>query len=163
MKRMGSTIQDNKRMKITEPILRVKKLNEQAVLPFRASKLAAGYDLSSCEDTLIPARGKALVKTGLSIAVPEDCYGRIAPRSSLAWKNHIDVGAGVIDADYRGPVGVVLFNHSEVEFKISKGDRIAQLIIERIATPQVVEVDDIEDTERGQGGFGSTGKSSNQP
>ena len=83
--------------------------------------------------------------------------GRIAPRSGLAVKNFIDTGAGVIDADYRGPVKVLLFNHSEVDFAVKEGDRIAQLVIERIRTPEVVVVDDLEDSVRGAGGFGSTG------
>lgn len=81
----------------------------------------------------------------------------VAPRSGLAWKHSIDVGAGVIDADYRGPVGVILFNHSDVDFDIKAGDRIAQLIIEKIVTPDVTEVDDLDATVRGSGGFGSTG------
>jgi dUTP pyrophosphatase len=89
--------------------------------------------------------------------IPSEYYGRIAPRSSLAWKNHIDVGAGVIDEDYRGPIGVVLFNHSSEEFKITQGDRIAQLIITKIITPDVIVVEDLDDTVRGIGGFGSTG------
>jgi deoxyuridine 5'-triphosphate nucleotidohydrolase len=76
----------------------------------------------------------------------------------LAWKNFVDVGAGVIDADYRGNVGVVLYNHSTDDFSIKKGDRIAQLILERIETPAVEEVDDLDDTARGTGGFGSTNK-----
>eukprot|EP01119_Soliformovum_irregulare_P001546 TRINITY_DN11243_c0_g1_i1.p1 TRINITY_DN11243_c0_g1~~TRINITY_DN11243_c0_g1_i1.p1 ORF type:complete len:148 (+),score=34.31 TRINITY_DN11243_c0_g1_i1:389-832(+) len=140
-------------------LLQVKKLTEFATIPYRASAKAAGYDLSSAYDYTIPARGKELVKTDLAVAIPDDCYGRIAPRSSLAWKNHIDVGAGVIDADYRGNVGVVLFNHADVDFKISRGDRVAQLIIERIATPDVVEVQEIDETARGSGGYGSTGSS----
>jgi dUTP pyrophosphatase len=82
----------------SETPLRVKRLKTDAILPVRASKRAAGYDLSSYEDRTIPAHGKALVKTEISVSVPEGTYGRIAPRSSLAWKNHIDVGAGVIDA-----------------------------------------------------------------
>ncbi|XP_065880458.1 deoxyuridine 5'-triphosphate nucleotidohydrolase [Euphorbia lathyris] len=136
---------------------RVKKLSENAVLPSRASPLSAGYDLSSAIETKVPAKGKALVPTDLSIAVPEGTYARIAPRSGLAWKYFIDVGAGVIDADYRGPVGVILFNHYDTEFEVKKGDRIAQLIIERIMTPDVVEVEDLDETLRGEGGFGSTG------
>lgn len=80
-----------------------------------------------------------------------------APRSGLALKHSIDVGAGVIDADYRGPVGVVLFNHSEVDFVVKPGDRIAQMIIEVIVTPEVAEVEDLDATVRGEGGFGSTG------
>lgn len=82
-----------------------------------------------------------------------------APRSGLAWKNSIDVGAGVIDADYRGPVGVILFNHADSDFAIKAGDRIAQLILELIVTPDVVEVDDLDATIRGEDGFGSTGVS----
>ncbi|XP_009365599.1 deoxyuridine 5'-triphosphate nucleotidohydrolase [Pyrus x bretschneideri] len=136
---------------------RVKKLSEKAVLPARGSPHSAGYDLSSATETKVPARGKALVPTDLSIAVPEGTYARIAPRSGLAWKHSIDVGAGVIDADYRGPVGVVLFNFSDVDFEIKEGDRIAQLIIEKIITPDVVEVEDLDSTARGAGGFGSTG------
>ncbi|WCJ35165.1 Deoxyuridine 5'-triphosphate nucleotidohydrolase [Euphorbia peplus] len=136
---------------------RVKKLSENAVLPSRGSPLSAGYDLSSAIETKVSARGKSLVPTDLSIAVPEGTYARIAPRSGLAWKHSIDVGAGVIDADYRGPVGVILFNHSDIDFEVKKGDRIAQLIIEKIMTPDVVEVEDLDKTVRGGGGFGSTG------
>ncbi|KAK1407497.1 hypothetical protein QVD17_39113 [Tagetes erecta] len=139
------------------PLFKVKKLSQNAVLPSRGSSLAAGYDLSSAIETKVPARGKALVATDLSIAVPEGTYARIAPRSGLAWKHSIDVGAGVVDADYRGPVGVILFNHSDVDFEVKVGDRIAQLIVEKIVTPEVVEVDDLDATVRGAGGFGSTG------
>ena len=84
-------------------------------------------------------------------------FWSVAPRSGLAWKHSIDVGAGVIDADYRGPVGVILFNYSDVDFEVKAGDRIAQLIIEQIVTPEVTEVDDLDLTVRGAGGFGSTG------
>lgn len=80
-----------------------------------------------------------------------------APRSGLALKHAIDVGAGVIDADYRGPVGVILFNHSDVDFEVKAGDRIAQMILEKIVTPEVIEVEDLDSTLRGEGGFGSTG------
>lgn len=141
-----------------QEILRVKKLSEFATIPQRASKGAAGYDLSSAYDVEIEGRGKCIVHTDLAIAIPEGHYGRIAPRSSIAWKNHIDVGAGVIDSDYRGPIGVVLFNHSESTFKIARGDRIAQIIIEKISTPQIQQVETLDDTERGENGFGSTGK-----
>ncbi|CAA6657587.1 unnamed protein product [Spirodela intermedia] len=139
------------------PLLRVKRLSENAVLPSRGSPYSAGYDLSSAVDMKVPGRGKALVPTDLSISIPQGTYARIAPRSGLAWKHSIDVGAGVVDADYRGPVGVILFNHSDVDFEVKAGDRIAQLIIERIMTPEVVEVENLDSTVRGAGGFGSTG------
>eukprot|EP00201_Polytomella_parva_P008713 CAMPEP_0175051230 /NCGR_PEP_ID=MMETSP0052_2-20121109/7678_1 /TAXON_ID=51329 ORGANISM="Polytomella parva, Strain SAG 63-3" /NCGR_SAMPLE_ID=MMETSP0052_2 /ASSEMBLY_ACC=CAM_ASM_000194 /LENGTH=176 /DNA_ID=CAMNT_0016315479 /DNA_START=92 /DNA_END=622 /DNA_ORIENTATION=- len=140
-----------------EETLRVKKLVPHAVLPKRGSAGAAGYDLASSEDWVVPARGKAIVPTGISIVVPPGTYGRVAPRSGLAVKNFIDTGAGVIDEDYRGPVGVVLFNHSEQDFIVKRGDRVAQLVIERISTPEVVEVNELDDTTRGAGGYGSTG------
>ncbi|KAK6115359.1 hypothetical protein DH2020_035083 [Rehmannia glutinosa] len=149
-------VSENKPHEIAS-FLRVKKLSEKAILPSRGSPLSAGYDLSSATETKVPARGKALVPTDLSIAIPEGTYARVAPRSGLTWKHSIDVGAGVIDADYRGPVGVILFNHSDVDFEVKAGDRIAQLIIEQIVTPVVTEVDDLDSTVRGSGGFGSTG------
>eukprot|EP00276_Gloeochaete_wittrockiana_P004170 CAMPEP_0184661914 /NCGR_PEP_ID=MMETSP0308-20130426/40779_1 /TAXON_ID=38269 /ORGANISM="Gloeochaete witrockiana, Strain SAG 46.84" /LENGTH=152 /DNA_ID=CAMNT_0027103571 /DNA_START=219 /DNA_END=677 /DNA_ORIENTATION=+ len=141
----------------TDSTLRVKRINEKAVLPKRGSTDAAGYDLSSAEDCIVPKRGKQLVKTGLKIAVPKEHYGRVAPRSGLAVKHFIDTGAGVIDSDYRGEVGVVLFNHSDQDFEIKTGDRIAQLILEKISTFDVEEVGDLDSTERGAGGYGSTG------
>jgi dUTP pyrophosphatase len=133
------------------------KLSETAQVPTRGSKLAAGYDLKSAYKVTVPARGSALVKTDIQIQLPTGTYGRVAPRSGLALKNKIDVGAGVIDEDYRGNVGVILFNHGDVDFEIEVGDRIAQLICEKIAYPEAVEVESLEDSERGEGGFGSTG------
>jgi len=91
------------------------------------------------------------------VQIPEGCYGRIAPRSGLASKNFIDVGAGVIDCDYRGNVGVLLFNFSEEQFIVNKGDRIAQLICEKIEYPELEQVDELDITERNTAGFGSTG------
>ncbi|KAH0608902.1 uncharacterized protein H6S33_001130 [Morchella sextelata] len=137
-----------------EPAMKllVKKLSPKAQLPTRGSAFAAGSHA-----TIIPARGKALVDTDISIAVPAGTYGRIAPRSGLASKNFIDVGAGVIDADYRGQVKVLLFNHSDSDFEVKEGDRVAQLVLERIYTPEVEEVQDLEESVRGAGGFGSTG------
>jgi dUTP pyrophosphatase len=99
-----------------------------------------------------------MIKTDIAIQVPKGHYGRVAPRSSLAWKDFVDVGAGVIDEDYRGEVKVVLYNHGESLFHVKMGDRIAQLIIEKISYPEVKEVETLEETERGSGGFGSTGK-----
>ena len=140
-----------------EEVLQVKRLTENAILPVRGSPLAAGFDLHSAYDVVIPARGKGIAKTDIAMAIPTTCYGRIAPRSGLAWKKHIDVGAGVIDADYRGNVGVVLFNHGEEDLEIKRGDRIAQLVLERVSLAPLVEVAELSDTVRGEGGFGSTG------
>ena len=91
--------------------------------------------------------------------MPRGTYGRIAPRSGLAAKHGVDVGAGVIDADYRGEVKILLINHSDVKFDIKKGDRIAQLVLERISLAELNEVSELEETQRGQKGFGSTGVS----
>src|SRR5210317_1339907 len=140
--------------------LLVKRLNEHATLPARGSPLAAGYDLSSSEDVSIPKGTRGLVGTGIAFTVPHETYGRIAPRSGLAVKKGIQVGAGVIDRDYTGEVKVVLFNHGDEDFEVKKGDRIAQLILERCETPEVEEIETLEQTDRGSGGFGSTGISS---
>jgi len=138
-------------------VLEVCKLSEHALIPTKGSKTAAGYDLYSAYDYVIPGQGKMIVKTDISIRVPDGTYGRVAPRSGLAAKSHIDVGAGVIDQDYTGNVGVVLFNHAAADFEIKKGDRIAQLICEKIEYPEIEEVTSLNSTERGSGGFGSSG------
>uniref|UniRef100_A0A6S8H8H7 Deoxyuridine 5'-triphosphate nucleotidohydrolase n=1 Tax=Dunaliella tertiolecta TaxID=3047 RepID=A0A6S8H8H7_DUNTE len=147
----------NKAQKTMDTLL-VKKLSEFAVLPKRGSAGAAGYDLASAHECVVPARGRLVVPTDLSIKLPSGTYGRVAPRSGLAVKHFIDTGAGVVDEDYRGPLGVVLFNHSDADFKVNRGDRVAQLIIEKIATPEVQEVENLDDTARGSGGYGSTGQ-----
>ncbi|XP_012261123.2 deoxyuridine 5'-triphosphate nucleotidohydrolase, mitochondrial [Athalia rosae] len=138
-------------------MLKFAKLTDKAHAPTRGSAAAAGFDLRSAYEYIIPANGKEIIKTDLQIEVPPGTYGRVAPRSGLAWKYHIDVGAGVIDADYRGNIGVMLFNHSNEEFKVSPGDRVAQLICEKIVYPELLEVESLESTKRGAGGFGSTG------
>ena len=137
--------------------LLVKRLNKNAKMPVRGTVGSAGYDLSSADNVVIPGKSRAVVKTGLAIAIPSGTYATIAPRSGLAVKRSIDVGAGVVDADYRGEVGVVLINNSDDEFRVQQGDRIAQLLLEKIATPAVEEVEALDDTVRGAGGFGSTG------
>jgi len=135
----------------------VKKLVEDAIIPTRGSTHAVGYDLYSVEDCCVPHNSRHLVGTGISIVLPVNVYGRVAPRSGLAVKHGIQVGAGVIDPDYTGEVKVVLFNQGDKDFEIKKGDRIAQLVLERCETPSVREVQSIEETVRGSGGFGSTG------
>lgn len=135
----------------------VKKRHAEATIPKRGSSGAAGYDLTAAESLVIKPCERKIVPTGLSLTVPPGTYGRIAPRSGLAVKDGIDVLAGVVDRDYTGDVGVVLINHSDVPFNVSVGDRVAQFIIEKIMTPEVEEVAELKTTERGAGGFGSTG------
>ena len=135
-----------------------------ATLPTYGSDLAAGMDLyadldGNKEMTLYGGQ-RQLISSGVRICLPEGHYGRVAPRSGLAYKNGIDVLAGVIDADYAGKVGVILLNTSSVPFTVHHGDRIAQLIVERASRPKIVQVSDgvvNSDTARGEGGFGSTG------
>uniref|UniRef100_A0A3Q2SQU8 Deoxyuridine 5'-triphosphate nucleotidohydrolase n=1 Tax=Fundulus heteroclitus TaxID=8078 RepID=A0A3Q2SQU8_FUNHE len=139
-------------------VLRFSKLSEHATTPTRGSAKAAGYDLYSAYDYSIMPMDKAIVKTDIQIAVPHGCYGRVAPRSGLAAKHFIDVGAGVVDEDYRGNVGVVLFNFGKETFEVKKGDRVAQLVCEKICYPDLVEEETLDETDRGAGGFGSTGR-----
>ena len=143
-------------------VLRVKKHSADAKLPCRNSKYAAGYDLYASEDITVPAKGKALVPTGISVQIPFGFYGRVAPRSGLALNHHLDVGAGVIDPDYRGKVGILLFNFSKEDFMVKIGNKVAQLLLQKIITPLVEEVSELDNTERGEGGFGSTGIADNQ-
>lgn len=134
----------------------IKLLSPTAVSPARKSDEAAGYDICSDEDIMIPAGKQCLVSTGLSMQCPIGTYARVAPRSGLAVKG-IHVGAGVIDRDYRGEVKVLLVNHGESDFQIAKGDRVAQIVLEKIVTPESMVVETLPETTRGEGGFGSTG------
>lgn len=137
-------------------ILRVKRLDAGAVLPVREEG-SIGYDLFSNEYTVVPAKGKALIGTGIAVAIPMGHYGRIAPRSSVGWKFHTDIGCGVVDPSYTGEIKVVIFNHAEEDFVVEKGLKIAQLILERASTFPIEEVEELDETNRGEGGFGSTG------
>lgn len=138
-------------------ILQVKKLNENAILPTKGSLKAAGYDLCTIEEHILMPMGRKLFKTGLSISIPDGMYGRIAPRSGLAFKDGIDVLAGVIDSDYRGEIGIILINFGMKEKQIKIGDKIAQIIFEFYNTVDIQEVKELSETIRGDGGFGSTG------
>ena len=138
------------------PLLQIVKLSENAITPSKGSQNAAGHDLYSAENRVIPAKSRGIVKTDIRIKLPTGTYGRIAPRSGLAIKFQIDIGAGVIDEDYRGNVGVILINHSDDDFPVKKGDRIAQLICEKIIYPEIKVVEQVDSTKRGNKGFGST-------
>ena len=167
---------------MSNPRFFVKRLTETAIAPKRGSAQAAGYDLYADQSGTVPScsylekmvgldcnnnavvqkivtTGSYLVSTGVAVKIPVGYYGRVASRSGLAVKNTIEVGAGVIDSDYRGEVKVLLRNLGSQQFEFKSGDRIAQLIIEKIETPEVEEVTDLDVTSRGDGGFGSTGVS----
>lgn len=142
---------------MSEQYLSFYKITQNAFEPEKGSLLSAGFDIKSAYNYIVPANGKCLIKTDLSFKLPENTYGRIAPRSGLALNRFIDVGAGVIDRDFTGNVGVLLFNHSPEDFIVNRGDKIAQLICEVIVSPTLIEIKNLEKTERGDNGFGSTG------
>lgn len=137
--------------------LRIKKLEDSAVLPKKANESDAGYDLYSIEDKTIEPNQRMMIRTGISMAIPNNYVGLIWPRSGLAVKHGIDVLAGVVDSGYRGEVCVVLQNHGHQPYKISSGDRIAQILFQKIEFFQLEEVENLEEADRGDSGFGSTG------
>ena len=143
-------------MPTTLNVLRFKQLDPKAVLPQRGSALAAGLDLCSIEDAELQPKQRAMVRTGLAVAIPPGFYGRVAPRSGLAAKQGLDVLAGVIDSDYRGEIRCVLYNTGDEVVSLPAGSKICQLIIEQIITPEAAWASDLDRTARGAGGFGST-------
>lgn len=136
--------------------LQIKKLNPAAKLPNKGTPSSAGYDLYSIETYTLKPFERKLFKTGLSFGIPHGLYGRIAPRSGLAFKNGIDVMAGVIDEDYRGELGIVLINLGDTPKELVAGTEIAQIIFEYYNVVELKEVNELTDTVRGTGGFGST-------
>lgn len=138
-------------------VLTIHKLTPDAQVPHRESPGAAGYDLFSTENHVVLPGKRAVVGTGIAMELPDGVYGRVAPRSGLSVKHGIHIGAGVVDPDYRGEVKVVVFNLGSEPYVIKPGYRIAQLILERFLMDQVV-VGNLSDTQRGDGGFGSTGQ-----
>lgn len=141
--------------------MQVKKLDPKAKMPTYGSTLAAGADLYVClEEPVTIQPGKTvLLPTGISIAVPAGYAGMVFARSGLASKQGLAPAnkVGVIDADYRGPVMVALHNHSQEPRTVNHGDRVAQLVIMPVLTPELEEVAELDETQRGAGGFGSTG------
>ncbi len=140
------------------PPIKIKKLHEAARLPVRGSHWAAGADLCCVEAFTLEPGERKLVPTGLAAEIPPGFYGRVAPRSGLAVKHGIDVLAGVIDADYRGELKVPLINLGQQPVSFAAGERIAQLIIEHAAMCDYIWAEELADTERAEGGFGSTGQ-----
>ncbi|WP_024791745.1 dUTP diphosphatase [Lebetimonas sp. JS138] len=141
-------------------VLKVKKLSDEAIIPDYQSEEAAGFDLHSADDVIIKPGERKLIGTGLAFEIEKGYEIQIRPRSGLAYKHGITVlnTPGTIDSDYRGEIKVLLINLSDEEFKIKKGERIAQAVVAPVVQAKIVEVDDLNDTKRGSGGFGSTGK-----
>ena len=140
-------------------ILRFKKVHPEAVLPAYAHASDAGMDVRSIEDVVIPAGGRALVHTGLVMLLPPGYEAQVRPRSGLALKHGITVlnTPGTIDSGYRGEVGVILANFGGEGFAVAKGDKIAQIVVAPVTQAAIEEAYEIDETDRGAGGFGSTG------
>jgi len=151
-----SKVQAKKGPTASDQYVRVKKLSNGARVPKMGSARAAEHDLYANEETDVPARGQAIVETGIAIGLPHNTYGRIAPRSSLAVKHRLRTNADVIDSNYRGEVKVVLPNLGDKPYRVEKGDQIAQLIIEIFDNRELQEVTQLDDTERGDQGIGSS-------
>lgn len=143
--------------------LNYRKLNPDAITPIRASKYAAGVDLYACtpnfEMVRVPAGETVMIGTGIAVEIPEGCFGAVFARSGMATKLGLRPAncVGVIDSDYRGEVMVAIHNDSGVDATIASGERIAQLVIIPYVAAPLVEVEELTQTERGDGGFGSTG------
>ncbi|WP_027702381.1 dUTP diphosphatase [Metaclostridioides mangenotii] len=139
--------------------LKVKKLNQDAKLPNFAHKGDAGMDVYSIEEAVIKSGETKLIKTGISIELPEMTEAQMRPRSGLALKNSITLlnSPGTIDEGYRGEIGVIMINHGKDDFKVEKHMKIAQMVVKPIYDINVVGVEELSDTVRGEGGFGSTG------
>ena len=139
--------------------LRFRKVHPDAVLPSYAHPSDAGMDVRSVEDVTIPPGGRALVHTGLVMLLPPMYEAQVRPRSGLALKSGITLlnTPGTIDSGYRGEVGVILVNLGDADFAVKKGDKIAQIVVAPVTQPQIVETTDVDETDRGAGGFGSTG------
>lgn len=139
--------------------LKVKKLNPEAKLPNFAHKGDAGMDVYSIEEAVIKNGETKLIKTGISIELPEMTEAQMRPRSGLALKNSITLlnSPGTIDEGYRGEIGVIMINHGKEDFKVEKHMKIAQMVVKPIYDINIEEVEELSDTARGEGGFGSTG------
>lgn len=137
--------------------IKCKKLLDSASVPTRAHEHDAGWDLYSSERSFVISSKRKVVSTSISLAIPDGHVGLIWPRSGLAAKKGIDVFAGVIDSGYRGEIKVCLYNSSGINFEINKGDRIAQIIFHKLPQTEMLEVGSLEDSIRGDEGFGSSG------
>jgi len=145
----------------TGVVISFKRLTTDSIVPTVSTRGSAGMDISSRVSAVIPVKEWITVPTGIAIEIPRNCYARIAPRSGLAFQYGLMINAGVIDSDYRGEIKVIIYNPGTTAYRISAGDKIAQLIFERIYAPadlmiRVVNSEDLTSSERGDQGFGST-------
>lgn len=140
-----------------QPECKVQLLHHNASVPTRGTESAAGYDLYNPADTFIPAKSQLLIPIGIAMAIPDGWVGQINPRSSVASKRNLRIGARVIDSDYRGEIKVNLHNDTDEDVFIEEGERIAQMVILPHYASDLEVVDTLDETERGEGGFGSTG------
>lgn len=139
--------------------LLVEKIDKKAIMPFKAHKNDAGMDLFSIEETIIKPMERKLIHTGIKIQLPQNTEAQIRPRSGLALKGGITVlnTPGTIDEGYRGEIGIILINLSDADFKVEEGMKIAQMVVKPVLGLDIEEVNELTETSRGEGGFGSTG------
>lgn len=139
--------------------VKIKKIKDNAIVPKYAHRGDAGVDLYSTEDYTLKPGERVLVSTGISMAIPNGYEGQVRPKSGLAVKHGISVvnTPGTVDCEYRGEIGIIIINHGNEEFKIEKERKIAQMVFNKVEEAEFEEVEELDDTTRGEGGFGSTG------
>ena len=137
--------------------IKIKKLTSEAIIPKYAGPKEAGMDFYSSEESVIAPNERKVVKTGISMAIPNGYVGLLWDRSGLASRNGLKTMGGVIDSTYRGEIGIIIHNLSNQEFKVERGMRIAQMLIQPVEQKELIEVEELDETERGEGAFGSTG------
>lgn len=138
--------------------VKVKKLKKDAIIPRYAHKGDAGMDLFSTENYIVPVGKRQLVSTGIAIELPEGYFASIRGKSGLAYKRGISILGGVIEWTYRGEYGVIILNTGNEDFEIRAGDQVAQVVISPVASVELEDIEELSDTDRGDGGFGSTGR-----
>ena len=137
--------------------MKIVKMSEKATIPSKGTPTAAGFDLYSAKTITIWPKTREVVPTDLKIELPRNSYGQIAPRSGLALKG-LDIGAGVIDQDYRGNLKILLINNGTTSYEVREGERVAQLLVKPILNPTIKTMEELTESTRGDRGFGSTGK-----
>jgi dUTP pyrophosphatase len=140
--------------------IKIKKLLGTAIIPTFGTAQAAGFDFYAAETIVVPAKQKKIIPTGLAMEIPEGYEVQVRPRSGTSLKTSLLIAnsPGTIDADYRGPIGIIVYNHGDLDYTVSAGERIAQGVLAAVPCSRFIEVEELGNTSRGSGGFGSTGK-----